>query len=186
MRVLQIRKVIIFFHQPHHRGAQPSSQDLPQSLTLTFYTRLTVFPIVRSLNRSPVVLQMWCVPVVEEADEIVIDDPVFGRQEVEVDKLGRRPDEPFREPQLSAQLFCVLNLGTLFAMNYFLSSLLSYASTHYLTRRFCLKYGTRDEYAGRNAYRAEKNLKRNVYNFARSTQILLAPIGALSVTMCRH
>ena len=93
---------------PQLRGAQPSSQHLSQSLTFTF-CRLTVFSIW-SLNSCLVVFQVGGVPVVEEADEIVVDNPVFGRQEVEVDKLGGWPDEPFREPKLSPQLSCVFNL----------------------------------------------------------------------------
>jgi len=80
---------------------------------------------------------MGGVPVIEEADEIVVDNPVLGRQEVEVDKLSRRPDEPLREPQLSAQLLCVF---------------------YDLTRRFCLKYSPRNKYAGGNTYGAKKNL----------------------------
>ena len=60
---------------------------------------------------------MGSIPVIEKADEIVVDNSVLGRQEVEVDKLGGRPDEPFREPQLGAQLFCVLNLGKVFVMS---------------------------------------------------------------------
>ena len=60
---------------------------------------------------------MGCVPVIEEADEIIVDNPVLGRQEVEVDKLSRRPDEPLREPQLSAQLFCVIYLGRMVRCN---------------------------------------------------------------------
>ena len=65
----------------------------------------------RSLCRCFVVLQMGGVPVVEKADKIVVDNPVLGWQEVEVDELSGRPDEPLGEPQLSPQLPRVFNLG---------------------------------------------------------------------------
>ena len=109
---------------------------------------------------------MGGVPVVEKADKIVVDNPVLGWQEVEVDELGGRPDEPLGEPQLSPQLPRVFNLGRKLASSVHcnvLASSLVCANTYDLTRRFCLKYCPRHKYAGCDADGTEKNLKKKLF-----------------------
>ena len=127
---------------------------------------------VRSLCSCFVVLQMGGVPIVEKADKIVVDNPVLGWQEVEVDELGGRPDEPLGEPQLSPQLPRVFNLGRKLASSVHcnvLASSLVCANTYDLTRRFCLKYCPRHKYAGCDADRTEKNLKNYSVNSTTSS-----------------
>jgi len=65
--------------------------------------------LLKVINNSDVMLDVGGVGVVGQADDVVIQHPEPGGEEVEVDELGWGPDHPLGQVQSPTNLDCLIH-----------------------------------------------------------------------------